>query len=135
MSTIPSGILQALLEARDAAYAPYSNFRVAAVALGTDGRAYPGCNVETAHYKSVCAEASAISAMVVAGRREIDRLYILGPQGRACPPCGDCRQRIREFALDDTCIILVDETGRELQRHTVDQLLPHAFGPARPPTD
>ena len=135
MSAIPPEILEALRRAREAAYAPYSGFHVAAVAVSADGRAFPGCNVETAHYKSVCAEASAISAMVGAGQRELDRIYILGPEGRVCPPCGDCRQRIHEFALDHTCVILVDQTGWELQRHTVDQLLPHAFGPNRPSTD
>jgi len=129
MSTVPSEILQALLEARNAAYAPYSDFRVAAVAVSSDGRAFPGCNVETAHYKSVCAEASALSAMVVAGRREIDTLYVLGPQGRACPPCGDCRQRIREFASPGTRVVLVDDQGSERGRFTVDELLPRAFGP------
>jgi len=129
MNTIPPEILQALLDARRAAYAPYSHFQVAAVALSADGRAFAGCNVETAHYKSVCAEASAISAMVVAGRREIDTMYVLGPQGRACPPCGDCRQRIREFAGSDTRVVLVDEAGGELQRFDIEALLPQAFGP------
>ena len=135
MSTIPSEILEALRRARESAYAPYSGFHVAAVAVSADGLAFQGCNVETAHYKSVCAEASAISAMVGAGQRELACIYILGPADRACPPCGDCRQRIREFALVDTCIILVGDTGRELERHTIDQLLPHAFGPDRRPVD
>ena len=129
MTTIPSEILQALLDARNAAYAPYSNFHVAAVAVTADGRTFPGCNVETAHYKSVCAEASAISAMVGAGQRKIDTIYVLGPQGQACPPCGDCRQRIREFAGRTTRIVLVDEAGSELQRFDIEALLPQAFGP------
>lgn len=126
--TIDSTILEALLRAREAAYAPYSGFHVAAVVVAADGRAFPGCNVETAHYKSVCAEASAISAMVGAGERGLDSVYILGPGGQACAPCGDCRQRIREFAGADTRVVLVDESGCELKRFSVDELLPHAFG-------
>jgi len=129
MNTIDPEILTTLLATRKAAYAPYSGFQVAAVAVASDGRAFAGCNVETAHFKSVCAEASALSAMVGAGRRQLERIYILGPEGQACPPCGDCRQRIHEFAASDTRVVLVDESGRELQQFTVDQLLPQAFGP------
>lgn len=133
MSTIESAeitpeIVDALLRARKAAYAPYSGFHVAAVAVSADGRVFPGCNVETAHYKSICAEASALSAMVGAGGRELGCIYILGPGGQACTPCGDCRQRISEFAGTETRVVLVDESGRELDRFTVNDLLPHAFG-------
>lgn len=129
MNNIDPAILEALLRARKAAYAPYSNFHVAAVAVAADGRTFPGCNVETAHYKSTCAEASAISAMIGAGQRELACMYILGPGTRTCPPCGDCRQRIHEFAGDDTRVVLVDDDGRELERFTLDELLPRAFGP------
>ncbi|MBS3743335.1 MAG: cytidine deaminase [Wenzhouxiangellaceae bacterium] len=132
MSDVEPAVLEALLRARKAAYAPYSNFRVAAVAVAVDGRAHPGCNVETAHYKSICAEASAISAMVGAGQRELASIYVLGPEGRACSPCGDCRQRIREFAGPDTRIVLVDAAGRVLEQFSVDELLPYAFGPDSP---
>lgn len=129
MNTVAPEILQALLATRDAAYAPYSGFRVAAVAVASDGRAFAGCNVETAHFKSICAEASALSAMVGSGRRELATIYILGPGEAACSPCGDCRQRIHEFARPDTRVILVDESGRELHSLTIEELLPSAFGP------
>jgi len=127
--TIKAEILQALLQARNAAYAPYSGFRVAAVAVAPDGRAFAGCNVETAHFKSICAEASALSAMVGAGCRKLATIYILGPSDKACPPCGDCRQRIHEFSGSDTPVVLVDDNGCERQRFTVSDLLPQAFGP------
>lgn len=129
MNTIDPEILTTLLATREAAYAPYSGFQVAAVAVSSDGRAFAGCNVETAHFKSVCAEASALSAMVGAGRRELATIFILGPGEAACPPCGDCRQRIHEFAAAETRVVLVDDSGRELHQFTVDELLPHAFGP------
>lgn len=129
MNTIRTDILEALMSAREAAYAPYSGFHVAALAVSADGRTFPGCNVETAHFKSICAEASAISAMIGAGERELACIYILATGARACPPCGDCRQRIREFAGADTRVVLVDDNGCELKRFTLDELLPHAFGP------
>jgi len=129
MTGIKPEILQSLIRTREAAYAPYSGFSVAAVAVSADGRAFAGCNVETAHFKSICAEASALSAMVGAGRRELATIYILGPGEAACPPCGDCRQRIQEFAGADTRVVLVDDSGCELRRFSVGELLPHAFGP------
>lgn len=131
MTGIKPEILQSLIRTREAAYAPYSGFSVAAVAVSADGRAFAGCNVETAHFKSICAEASALSAMVGAGRRELATIYILGPGEAACPPCGDCRQRIHEFARGRARVILVDETGRELQSYAIEELLPNAFGPDR----
>jgi len=129
MNTIDPEILQQLLATRDAAYAPYSGFQVAAVAVSSDGCAFAGCNVETAHFKSICAEASALSAMVGSGRRELAGIYILGPAETCCPPCGDCRQRIYEFARADTRVILINEAGREIQSCTIEALLPNAFGP------
>src|SRR5690606_18427867 len=61
--------------ARDAAvnaYAPYSKFRVGAVALGADGLTYPGANVENAAYPAAaCAEANAIARAVSEGVRKI----------------------------------------------------------------
>lgn len=129
MTSIEPEILQALLQHREAAYSPYSGFSVSAVAVSSDGRAFAGCNVETAHFKSICAEASALSAMVGAGRRELAAIYILGPGKSACPPCGDCRQRIHEFAVAGTRVILVDTDGRELHSRTIEELLPNAFGP------
>ena len=129
MNRIDPEILKTLLETRGAAYAPYSGFQVSAVAVSRDGRTFAGCNVETAHFKSICAEASALSAMVGSGRRELAAIYILGPGESACPPCGDCRQRIHEFADDETRVVLVDEQGRELRNGSIEELLPNAFGP------
>ncbi|MEE4329570.1 MAG: cytidine deaminase, partial [Wenzhouxiangella sp.] len=121
--------LEQLHRLRDRAYVPYSGFPVAALILSERGQWFGGCNVETAHYKSVCAEASAISAMVGAGEREIRSIHILGPDGTACAPCGDCRQRLREFGGDRVRVRLVSNTGRTLGDTSIAELLPDAFGP------
>jgi phosphopentomutase len=127
--SLPSEQLAELKQLRERAYVPYSKHPVAALIRSADGRWFGGCNVETAHYKSVCAEASAISAMIGAGEQRIASIYILGPGERPCAPCGDCRQRLGEFAQANTTVNLVDSRGRVLECYTLPELLPGAFGP------
>ncbi|HSH26619.1 MAG TPA: cytidine deaminase [Wenzhouxiangella sp.] len=126
---IDPALLAQLVGLRAAAYAPYSDHPVAAVVETDSGQRFGGTNVEVAHFKSVCAEASALSALIAAGQRSIKRVYVLGPTAQPCPPCGDCRQRLREFATDELEILAVDESGEIRLRRTLAQLLPDAFGP------
>lgn len=116
--------------ARDNAYCPYSNHPVGAAIVAGSGKVYLGANVEVAHYKGVCAEASAISAMVSAGEREIRAVVVIGPAMEyLCTPCGDCRQRIREFADAETRVYSLWKDGRLGQEHKMGDLLPVSFGP------
>ncbi|MGY6553967.1 MAG: cytidine deaminase [Wenzhouxiangella sp.] len=124
----PKGYLERLKAARANAYVPYSAHPVAALLVTDSGELFCACNVETAHFKSVCAEAGAISALISAGEKRIREVWILGPGPNPCPPCGDCRQRIHEFADAHTRIHLVDEQGRVLKSYSVPELLPEAFG-------
>ncbi|MGC3872496.1 cytidine deaminase [Halomonas sp. GXIMD04776] len=128
-SGIDAGLVAELIGVRDRAYAPYSNHPVGALVESESGTRYAGANVETAHYKGLCAEASAIAAMVSAGERQLQRVYVIGPGEHLCTPCGDCRQRIREFASADTRILVLDAGGRLLREYTMEALLPDAFGP------
>lgn len=130
-AAIPEELFEQLRIARERAYAPYSSFQVAAAVTTTSGRRFVGCNVETAHYKSICAEASALSAMIAAGETGVERVHILASGERPCPPCGDCRQRLREFAGPGAEVVLVGDAGRIVGRYTLDELLPEAFGPNR----
>ena len=122
-------LTKAALEARDRAYAPYSNHPVGAAVLAPNGDIFSAGNVENAAYPlGNCAEPGAIAAMVRAGQRKIDTILIAGPGDVACTPCGGCRQRIAEFADDQTEIIVVDKDGAVLNCFTFDNLLPEAFG-------
>ncbi|WP_457809235.1 cytidine deaminase [Kushneria sp. EE4] len=118
-----------LIAVRDNAYAPYSSHPVGALLISESGTVYTGCNVESANYKGLCAEAGAIAALVAAGEREIKTIHVIGPGEALCTPCGDCRQRIREFATPDTVIVVVDGKGQPLKRYDMNVLLPDSFGP------
>ncbi len=124
---------QAMLDlarrAMDQAYAPYSKFQVGAVVRGANGRLYAGCNVENAAYpQGCCAEASAISAMVIDGERRIVEVAVIGRGEALVTPCGGCRQRLREFARGDTPIHVCGPAGVR-KTMTLEALLPLAFGP------
>lgn len=129
MTDIERDLIETLCNLRANAYAPYSDHPVAAVVETASGRRFGGANIEAAHFKSLCAEASAIAAMASAGEREIRTVYILGPGRSPCPPCGDCRQRIREFSHSDARVVLISENGDVLGTHTIGELLPDSFGP------
>ena len=125
--------LAALFEAAKAAqakaYAPYSRFNVGAAILTPTGAIYAGCNVENAAYpQGACAEAGAISAMALAGERRIAEILVIGDGDALVTPCGGCRQRIREFAALDSPIHIAGPEGVRAS-FTLDELLPHSFGP------
>ncbi len=118
------------MKARDNAYCPYSDHPVGVAIVSGSGKVYAGANVEIAHYKGVCGEASAISAMVTAGDRGIKTVVVVGPAVQyLCTPCGDCRQRIREFAEKDTVVYSMWKDGSLGEIHKFSDLLPHSFGP------
>ena len=122
-------MLALLRQAMERAYAPYSGFAVGAVVRGASGSLYAGCNVENAAYpQGQCAEASAIGVMIAGGGRRIVAIAVAGPEGKPCPPCGGCRQRIREFAGPDTPILLCNGEGGSTSYRLAD-LLPNSFGP------
>jgi len=112
------------------AYAPYSKFHVGAAIRGANGKLYGGCNIENIAYPiGNCAEASAIAAMVADGETRIAEILVIGPEGELCPPCGACRQRLREFADNGLPIHLADPRGIR-KTFTLGELLPLSFGPA-----
>ena len=122
-------LVAAAILAMSHAYAPYSSFYVGAAIRDENGQIHSGANVENAAYpQGACAEAGAISAMIMAGGRKIDAIAVAGKGDVLCTPCGGCRQRIREFAEAATPIIIADETG-ERARFTLAEILPHSFGP------
>jgi cytidine deaminase len=110
------------------AYAPYSNFHVGCVLLGSNGEFYCGCNVENASYgQSQCAEASAIGNLITDGCRDILQVVLYTPTEQFCWPCGGCRQRLWEFASTETPVISYNAKGKYEMRN-LGNLLPDSFG-------
>ena len=109
------------------AYAPYSNFHVGAAILSDSDKYYYGCNVENISYPvGTCAEAGAISAMIAGGDKKIKEILIYASSSNLITPCGACRQRIAEFADDNTLIHVADDEGIK-QTFTITELLPNSF--------
>ena len=122
-----AALLDRALEAAGAAYAPYSNFHGGAVVVADDGRTFVGVNVENSAYgATICAEANAISTAAGAGVRNIDTVAVACPDTDECYPCGNCRQLMREFHVRR--VVVQDPNGGH-RVHTLESLLPHAFGP------
>ena len=129
MSKSTEALVAAAQSVRTRAYAPYSGFSVGAAVQDENGQLHAGANVENAAYpEGVCAEASAISAMIAAGGRRITAVAVAGPGPELCTPCGGCRQKIREFAAPDTPILVCGPDGVQ-RTFTLVDLLPEAFGP------
>ncbi len=120
-------LLRVARTAMKRAYAPYSNFRVGAALLTTNGQVFSGCNVENASYGMTnCAERTAIfSAVAQLGPKfEIEAVAVVNDHGVPCAPCGACRQVIYEFGPD--AVIFFQGAEGEKQAH-ITELLPEGF--------
>jgi cytidine deaminase len=124
-------LVRAASEAREHAYAPYSEFAVGAAVLFEDGSVVPGCNVENRTFGlTVCAERNAVTTGVAAGRRIPQAVAIVTANSPPSPPCGMCLETLRELT-DDLPILLANPAG-ERREHRLRDLLPFPFEmPAR----
>jgi cytidine deaminase len=135
MTSLPSIdwniLVTAAREAREHAYAPYSNYQVGAALLSGSGQIFTGCNVENASYGlCLCAERSAVAAMIATGERAIRAIAIVTDGPVPGPPCGMCRQVLAEFA-DDLPVHLASAQAGSLARTTsLSKLLADPFRPA-----
>jgi homotetrameric cytidine deaminase len=121
-------LLRAASEAMENAYAPYSEFKVGAAVRASSGAIYAGANVENAAYpQGQCAEASAIGAPVAAGETAITGVAVVAERLEVCPPCGGCRQRLKEFGDPSTPVYLGRPGAGDPLTVTLGELLPGAF--------
>ncbi len=122
----PQELLDEAKKAKESAYAPYSGFPVGAAVLANDGRVFRGSNVENGSYGlTLCAERSAVSAMIAAGERHPEAVAIAGASGEPCFPCGACRQVLAEFNPEMTVVL---ENGKDsISIFSLKDLLPMSF--------
>ena len=119
------------VEAMGHAYVPYSGYKVGAALLCADGSVYCGCNIENAAYSpTICGERTAFFKAVYDGHRDFTAIAVCGGKDGVLsgifPPCGVCRQVMREFCRDDFLIYLVGADGY-YETRTLAQLLPDGF--------
>ncbi len=127
----PQRLIALAKEAMQHAYAPYSGYKVGAALLCGDGTVYQGSNMENASFTpTVCAERTAFFKAVYDGKQAFTAIAVCGGKDGvitgAFPPCGVCRQVMREFCGDD---FLVYIAGKEesFETYTLAQLLPFSF--------
>ena len=119
-------LVEAALEARGRAYAPYSDFLVGAAVLATGDELYSGCNVENASYGlTICAERVAACAAVSAGRQQIRAVAVAAEGG--VTPCGACRQFLAEFNGEMDVLLVDPSKPREIEQLKLSTLLPRQF--------
>jgi cytidine deaminase len=120
-------LIDAAVQARHWAYAPYSHYAVGAALLTLSGKIYDGVNVENAAYPTtMCAERVAVFKAVSEGEHQFEAIAVVTSNGGT--PCGSCRQVLAEFGLD-TIVWIANAEGQLLQETTVSGLLPGAFTP------
>jgi cytidine deaminase len=109
-------------------YSPYSQFKVGAALLLTNGQVVTGTNVENVSFGlTICAERAALVRAVSEfgpGIR-IAAVAVANPNNAASPPCGACRQMLAEFAGPEATIVFPAAAGAITMRF--DEVLPLGF--------
>jgi cytidine deaminase len=119
-------LMAAALAARAHAHAPYSKFQVGAALQTADGRIFTGCNVESSSYGlTTCAERVALFKAISEGAHTFRRMAIAADSPQLTPPCGACRQVLRDHC-DDLEIILCNSRG-ESRTVLLSELFPQPF--------
>ena len=129
-----AALIRCALDALPNAYAPYVRFDVAAAVLCDTGNIYTGVNVQIASTPAgICAEGNAITSAVTQGERRIRAIAIVGGKNGVissyCPPCGICRQTMREFADPDDLVVILAKSEDDYLEKKLSDLLPMSFGP------
>lgn len=122
----PNKLIFVANKAMERAHAPYSNYKVGAALICSDGTIFKGCNIENTSYGLTnCAERTALFSAIAAGKRDFTGIAIAA-SGEPIPfPCGACRQVLTEFCAPDFPVYI--QQGDGYKTVTLGELLPHAF--------
>ena len=123
-------LLNSARKAAKKSYSPYSGFKVGAALQLSNGEIVAGTNVESISYGlTICAERSAlVSAVSRFGPKvRVRAVAVANLNGGASPPCGACRQLLREYAPDAKVFVADSNDLKKVKKFTVRGLLPAAF--------
>ncbi len=131
-------LLKKASEAREHAYAPYSEFKVGSAVLLENQEVVIGSNQENASFPSgLCAERVAVfQAGASFPGVPIQTIAIVAAlehsnKGKPAAPCGNCRQSIFEYEKKQNkpiTILLMGGDGKVIKCNSIADLLPLAFG-------
>ena len=123
-------LVRLAFEAREKAYAPYSNWKVGAALLTKQGKVYLGCNIENSGFTAtVCAERCAFFKAISEGEYDFDKIAIVGGDAQEgskgyCTPCGVCRQVMSEFCSPDEFEVICGKSETEYKVFTLREMIP-----------
>lgn len=137
LSTADKALLQAARNATKTAFAPYSNFRVGAAALLSNGQIVIGSNQESASYPvGICAERTLLNSIgsQFSGETIVSMAISYDTEKSDCDepisPCGMCRQSLLDFEnryQSPIKIILAGKSGSIMVVAAAKNLLPFGF--------
>ncbi|MHB8131686.1 MAG: cytidine deaminase [Mobilitalea sp.] len=132
--SVVKNLIREAKEGMKNAYTPYSNFHVGAALLTTKEKIYTGCNIENVAYGPTnCAERTALFKAISEGERDFAAIAIVGGKKGVItdfvPPCGVCRQVIREFVDPKSFLVILARSEDDYMVYSLEALLPLSFGP------
>jgi cytidine deaminase len=132
--SVIKNLIREAISAMKHAYTPYSEFKVGSALLTAKQKIYTGCNIENASFTPTnCAERTAFFKAISEGEKEFAAIAIVGGKDGLirdyCPPCGVCRQVIREFVDPRRFLIIIAKSEEEYLVYFLEELLPMSFGP------
>ena len=108
----PEKLIELAKEAMERAYVPYSGYKNASFT------------------PTICAERTAFFKAVYDGHRDFKAIAVCGGKDGVItgifPPCGVCRQVMREFCDDDFMVYLAG-AGDSYEAYPFSEILPHSF--------
>ena len=132
--SVVKNLIREAIDGMSYSYAPYSHHHVGAALLTRDEKIYRGCNIENAAFGPTnCAERTALFKAISEGEKEFIAIAIVGGKkgiiSDFCPPCGVCRQVLREFVDPKTFLVILARSEEDYMIYSLESLLPLNFGP------
>ncbi|SDQ70947.1 cytidine deaminase [Chryseobacterium soldanellicola] len=138
LSDIEKTLFDRAKQARENAYAPYSNFLVGCAILLENGEIYSGNNQENAAFPSgLCAERTTLFWVAANFPNEkIEKIFVVGgprefhEKNPPIPPCGACRQSLIEYETkqsQDIDLYFSSMNEEVVKVYSIKDLLPFYF--------